>query len=186
MVAMQDIAMAYVARGWNPVPIPYKTKGPKGKGWHLRKIDAAAVPRFFNGRDQNIGIVLGPLSNNLTDGDLDCEEALKIAPYFMPRTAAMFGRQSKRCSHLLFYTDLAETFEKAAIQFKDPVVEAENNRLGKDAPDLGKAMLLELRFGGGGHAAQTIFPGPCIPPASSSSGNEAMTKSQPGLQLMNC
>jgi putative DNA primase/helicase len=77
---------------------------------------------------------------------------LAIAPYLLPRSTAIFGRKSKRHSHLLFYTDLAQTFDKAAIQLKDPrqQVEAENTD--------DKVMLFELRIGGGGKAAQTIFP----------------------------
>jgi hypothetical protein len=52
----------------------------------------------------NVGIVLGPSSQGLTDVDLDCVEAIAIAPYILPRTEAIFGRASKRASHWLYYT----------------------------------------------------------------------------------
>jgi hypothetical protein len=138
-----DIALSYIERGWNPVPIPHKAKGPSGVGWQNRHIDAASAPRFFDGTPLNIGIILGPTSNGLTDVDLDCREAIAIAPYTLPKTNAIFGRASKRFSHWLYCTDLAVTTERATIQLKDPRT---------------KAMLLELRIGGES-GAQTVFPG---------------------------
>jgi hypothetical protein len=108
-------------------------------------IDAAAAPRYFNGKPQNIGIVLGPTSKGLTDVDLDCAEAVALAPYLLPRTEARFGRRSKPDSHYLYETALAETAGKATLTFK--------------APKTGE-MLVELRVGGpAGNGAQTVFPG---------------------------
>jgi putative DNA primase/helicase len=147
-----ETARSYVARGWNPIPIPYRAKKPVDDRWHERRIDASNVEQYFNGVPQNIGVQMGPQSNCLTDVDLDCKEALAVAPFLLPTSAAMFGRQSKRCSHLLFYTDLPETFDRAAIQFKDPRQQAEADNTDD------KVMLLELRIGGGGRAAQTVFP----------------------------
>jgi hypothetical protein len=142
-----DLALSYIERGWNPVPIPARQKGPTDTGWQQRHIDAASAPRYFNG-EQNIGIILGPTSRGLTDIDLDCAEAIAIAPYILPRTNAIFGRASKRASHWLYYTDLALTSETAAIKFKNPI---------KD-PDGKQRMLVELRIGGNS-GAQTVFPG---------------------------
>jgi hypothetical protein len=152
-----EIATSYVERGWNPVVIPFKKKRPVGTNWHERRINAANVGRFFNGERQNIGVQLGPVSHDLTDCDLDCSEALVIAPALLPATPAIFGRASARKSHRLYYSDLAETVDKAALQFKDP------NRGGDDD----KAMLLELRIGGGGRAAQSVFPGSTHPSGES-------------------
>jgi hypothetical protein len=55
-----DIALFYIRRGWNPVPIPFKKKKPIDRDWQKRIIDEATAPRFFNGGGQNIGIQLGP------------------------------------------------------------------------------------------------------------------------------
>jgi hypothetical protein len=143
-----DIALGYIGRGWNPVPIPFREKGPRGKEWQKRIIDASNAEQFFNCGEQNIGILLGPSSNGLCDIDLDCPEALLIAPYLLPKSSAVFDRTSKRFSHTLYYSaDCAELVGKAAAQFKDP------NKFDNDA------MLLELRVGAGGKAAQTVFPG---------------------------
>jgi hypothetical protein len=68
---MLDIARDYIGRGWNPVPIHYRMKGPTGKGWNLLTITEANVAKyFFNYRRQNIGVQLGPKSRGLTDVDL--------------------------------------------------------------------------------------------------------------------
>jgi hypothetical protein len=89
-----EAAKAYVARGWNPLPLPFKSKVPADKGWSERVIHETDLPKYFNGGQQNIGVVLGPSSNNLTDVDLDCAEAIALAPYILPMTGAIFGRKS--------------------------------------------------------------------------------------------
>src|SRR3954470_6869842 len=110
-----DIALRYVQRGWHPVPVPIRAKGPTDKGWQERVITAENAPQFFDGQAQNIGVILGPTSGGLTDVDLDCPEAIAIAPYLLPETHAVFGRQSKPRSHYLYRTSLAETAGKAAL-----------------------------------------------------------------------
>ena len=102
MTAALDVALDYIRRGWNPVPIPSGSKAPKDAGWQQRHIDEAAAPRFFGAGPQNVGVILGSSSRGLTDVDLDCSEAIAIAPYVLPLTDAMFGRQSKRASHYLY------------------------------------------------------------------------------------
>jgi hypothetical protein len=77
----------------------------------------------------------------VTDLDLDSQEAIAGAPYLLPRTA-VFGRASKRASHWIYKTRLFETQDRAAIKFMS------SDKLG----------LLEVRIGGGGYAAQTVFP----------------------------
>jgi hypothetical protein len=139
-----DIALDYIGRGWNPVPVDHRSKKPStGNGWQLRIIDATNAPRYFNGGQMNIGVMLGPSSHGLTDVDLDCDEARAVAPYVLPRTAAIFGRASSRAAHRLYYTDLSIDADKAVLIFNDPKT---NGRI------------LELRIGGAS-GAQTVFPG---------------------------
>jgi Bifunctional DNA primase/polymerase, N-terminal len=142
MTALQ-MALADIARGWNPVPIPQRMKGPHDDGWQTRRIEAGSAPRFFNGPLSNIGVQLGEASGGLTDVDLDFNEAIAVAPYMPPKTGAIFGRASKRNSHWLYRTTLATQADTAAVQFKDPT---------------DKSMLIELRIGGGCRGAQTVFP----------------------------
>jgi hypothetical protein len=87
------IALDYIDKGWSPLPIPYREKAPRIKDWHNLKIDRTNASQHFNGAPQNIGVLLGPMSNGLVDGDLDCREALATASYLMPMTKAIFGRK---------------------------------------------------------------------------------------------
>ena len=81
------------------------------------------------------------MSAGLTDTDLDCIEAVVLAPYFLPKTGAIYGRPGKKRSHRLYITDDPE--ERAWIQRRDDE----------------KKVLLELRMGGGGKGAQSVLPG---------------------------
>ena len=141
-ISALDVARSYIERGWNPVPVPYRSKKPPDDEWQKRIITHANVEQFFNGSPQNIGVVLGPASQGLTDVDLDCPEGIEIAPFLLPRTT-IFGRPSSRAAHWLYKTELAQTAGKSTVQFRDPMT---------------KAMLVEIRVGGD-TGAQTIFPG---------------------------
>lgn len=130
-----DIARSYIARGWAPVPIPDRSKRPLLDGWQNLRITQETATEHFNGRPQNIGVILGDASGGLVDVDLDCAEAIELADAYLPATRS-FGRASRRRSHREFIvTDCGET-----IRFTDPV---------------SKGVLVELRATGG----QTVFPG---------------------------
>jgi hypothetical protein len=147
VTAALDIALDYIGRGWNPVPVDFRSKKPSaGPGWQLIRITADNAAKHFNGAKQNIGIQMGPVSGGLADGDMDTKEAIAIAPYFMPRTKCIFGRASARNSHFLYRSDLADIADVGSIMFKDPATKPEE-------------MILELRVGGGGKGAQTVGPG---------------------------
>ena len=144
-----ETALEYIGRGWTVVPVPFKSKAPIDKGWPAKVVTEENAHQYFNGEAQNIGVRLGELSGGLSDVDLDTAEAIHAAGYFLQRTLC-FGRHSKPCSHWLYQSDLWQTEDKAAIQFKF----ATGN--GKDRKE---QMILELRIGGGDKAAQTVFPG---------------------------
>jgi hypothetical protein len=140
-------AIGYCERGWAVLKLPPRSKGLKVKDWQNLGIthpDAAA--KHFKPQD-NIGVILGAKSNGLTDIDLDSQEAAQLAPEFLPVTDAVFGREGKPRSHWLYYTNLHETEGGAYGSYDDP------NRKGE------AAHLLEIRTGGGGKGAQTVFPG---------------------------
>jgi hypothetical protein len=143
-MASLDIAISYIRRGWAPIPIPHKKKRPLLDDWQNLRITEAEAARHFNCADQNIGVQLGPASGGLTDIDLDSQEAALAAPYFLERTA-VFGRATNRSSHWLYVTELAASEARATIPFKSAHNPAK--------------MLLEIRIGGGGMGAQTVFPG---------------------------
>lgn len=144
-----ELARDYLARGLAVLPVEYKGKRPShnGKlltGWQHLRLTADDLSTYFNGHAQNIGVVLGEASGRVVDADLDCPEAVMLAPEFLPPTGAIFGRTSRRRSHYLYYADLKTR------KFCDPLLEK-----GKDEAERDKAMLVELRSTG----TQTVFPG---------------------------
>lgn len=133
-----DLALGYIDLGLSPIPIPYAQKGPTITGWSDLRITRNDASRYFNGAPSNIGIVLGEASRGLVDIDIDCAEALAIAPALLPATAGRFGRASKRASHWLYFSSIAKH-----TKFEDPNIDG-----------AGKT-IVELRTGG----VQTVFPG---------------------------
>jgi hypothetical protein len=151
--SVREAAENYISRGWNPVPIGYRSKKPSlGLGWHNVRITPENVTTHFNGAPQNIGVQMGPASDGLTDGDLDSPEARALAPAFLPTTEAVFGRPTAPASHWLYTTDLADSVDRATLQFKDP----RKPKSGETPKPEG--LLLELRIGGGGKGSQTVLP----------------------------
>lgn len=129
-----DIAIEYLGLGWAAIPVPYREKGPVIEGWKELRITTETAPQYFNGVPQNVGVVLGEASRGLTDIDIDCPEALALAPYFLPATSGRFGRASKRASHWLYFSNVPKH-----QKFEDP----------------NGGTIVELRTGG----VQTVFPG---------------------------
>jgi hypothetical protein len=140
-----DFAKDYLRRGWQPIPIPHRSKNPNSNGWQNFIFTEKDLPNHFNGKPQNIGILLGEKSNGLTDIDLDSPEAVKIADYFLPETKSEFGRAGKLRSHRLYYCKDAK-FEK----FNNPFLISSS-----DENERKRACIVELRTGNG---KQTVFP----------------------------
>lgn len=111
-----NVARAYIRRGWMPLPVPFRSKNPGFEGWQNFTITEADLSRHFYGRQQNIGVLLGKVSGDLTDVDLDCDEALTLAPYFLPATGAIFGRRTRPRSHWLYVSLIPRK-----VSFLDPV-----------------------------------------------------------------
>lgn len=133
---MIDLARSYLQRGWKPIPVPYKSKGPILDGWQNLRLTESDLPSYFRGRN-NIGVLLGEPSGWLIDIDLDHPLAVELAPQFLPATGAMFGRENNPRSHWL-YTSITpvETYKRT------------NKKLSKKT-------IAELRSTG----LQTVFPG---------------------------
>ena len=140
-----DIARGYLRRGWCPIPVPFKSKKPNTPGWQHSQLREEDLEKAFSGKI-NIGVILGPKSSGLTDVDLDCPEAVALAPHFLERTGAIFGRSSNPNSHWFYQTALAQAVNKSVIQYRDPMRPKEDG------------MLVEIRIGGE-TGAQTVFPG---------------------------
>lgn len=132
MKSILRIANEYCDQGWSPIPIPHMEKAPIMKGWQDLRITKENAADHFRNDPSNIGVLLGKASKGLTDVDMDCPEAIQLAPDFLPPTRA-FGRNSKPKSHYLYYSSLDEI-----AKF--------------EAPD--GSRLVEIRGSG-----QTVFPG---------------------------
>lgn len=133
-----EAARNLLQRGWIPLPVPYREKNPGAEGWQGWQnftVTETELPQHFNGERKNIGVLLGEKSGGRVDVDLDCPEAVRLAPSFLPQTEAIFGRKSKRMSHWEYIAPETKTQRFIDID--------------------GKTTLLELRSTG----AQTIFPG---------------------------
>ncbi len=147
MEKMKKAVKKYIGNGWNPIRIEYKSKIATDTGWPDSKIRKKDIEKCFS-KSCNVGIVLGPKSGNLIDIDLDSQEAIRLAPYFLPETVK-FGHASKPDSHWLYYVtgDIKSMRFASAIRDEN---ECENHA----------GMLLELR----GDGLQTVFP-PSIHPS---------------------
>ena len=141
-----DVAKQYLKLGWQPIPIPHRSKNPNLSGWQKLRFTESELANHFNGKPQNIGVLLGEASNGLTDIDLDSPEAVKIADYFLPETKAVFGRNGKPRSHRLYLCTNGK-FEK----FNNPFLISS-----KIESERKQACIVELRTGDG---LQTVFPG---------------------------
>jgi AAA domain/Bifunctional DNA primase/polymerase, N-terminal len=140
-VTAPDLARSYIRRGWAPIPVPFGTKVPTLVDWPNLRITSDTVAEYFNGKKQNIGILLGVPSGNLIDIDLDCFEAVTLAANMLPTTASIFGRASKPRSHFLFVADAKVDTKK----YSNPIKREDGST----------ETLVELRSTG----AQTVFPG---------------------------
>jgi uncharacterized protein (DUF927 family) len=139
-------ATTYQRLGWQPIPIPHRAKKPILTGWQNFETVEADLPKHFNGKPQNIGVLLGAKSSGLTDIDLDSPEAVKLADYFLPPTKAEFGRASAPRSHRE-YICRDEYFEK----FNNPFLISSPDKSVRE-----EACICEFR---GKAGLQTVFPG---------------------------
>src|SRR4051794_10307245 len=91
----QSFVAALQAAGYanHFVPCRERSKKPYDNEWPKRTYS----PTDFQPAD-NFGLKLG----RYADVDLDCREAIKLAPAFLSSTAALFGHRSKPLSHWLY------------------------------------------------------------------------------------
>ncbi len=95
-------AARYIERGWAPVPIPARQKGPRISDWQHLRLGLEDIPRYFN-NGQNVGIINGKASGGLVTVDLDRPEAVALAGRFLDPTLTS-GRESVPDSHWWYYS----------------------------------------------------------------------------------
>ena len=141
-----EAASHYLERGLLPLPIPTREKKPNLDAWPSLRLTNQDLPKYFNGKPSNVGLILGD-DYGTTDIDLDCSEALAAAGELLPETAMIFGRHSKPASHYFYRCDPPVRSKR----FLDP---------------LNKACIVELRCrkADGTTGLQTVVP-PSIHPS---------------------
>src|SRR5437762_10550979 len=127
-------AHEYLDRGFVPIPVEFKSKACTLKDWPNYRVNHDEVETLFR-PPCNIGVVLGQRSGGLVDIDLDCEEAIALAPHMLLPTGMIFGRKSKPASHRIYRSCDA----RESLRLADPE---------------GRGMLVELRADG----CMTVFP----------------------------
>jgi hypothetical protein len=143
MSTILDLAIQYRKEGWYPVPVPHRTKGPTLTNWPELRLDTPEqLKQHFNGRPQNIGVLLGECSGNLVDTDLDQPECLPFAKWLLPPTRS-FGRKTNIDSHWLYRSPT----EQRRVQFFVMLPGADGKQR--------EHMFVELRA----NRHQTVFPG---------------------------
>jgi putative DNA primase/helicase len=142
---LQKAGEGYLRHGIQFLRLDYRVKGIEIKNWTNIRVAINDLPELFPaGQPHNIGIMTGAPSNGLLDIDLDCMEAVVIAPDFLPETRWIFGLAGKLNSHWLYRN--AETSSCKTRKFFD---------VGEKPK-----MLVELR----GDGAQTMAP-PSVHPS---------------------
>ncbi len=102
----------YLGMGLDVVPLGLRSKRPSTANWPTIEF---AEDDFKS--DSNVGLKLG--KRGLADVDLDCTEALSIAPKFLPPTGFVFGRPSARESHHFYRLDPPSI----SVKLVDPLTE---------------------------------------------------------------
>jgi Bifunctional DNA primase/polymerase, N-terminal len=137
-------ARAYHKRGFTPIRIPSGYKGPIERNWqNTRYSDETEIEQAFKGHC-NEGLKLG--QPGLVCVDLDCPEAVMLAPYILPPTGMVGGRASAPDSHYFYGLSAAGLNRK--IQFVDPTITREGDR---------RAMMIEVMVKGQVVVAPSIY-----------------------------
>jgi hypothetical protein len=140
----RSAAAFYLDRGRLPVPVRFQGKEPwdhqtdkKRLGWQELRPRRQDLDRLFPAATaSNLGLLTGSPSGGLLDIDLDTAEAVTAAPYLLPATGWVSGRQGRPCSHHWYV--VSDPPAKASDEYRD----------------VDRSMLLEVRSTGG----QTVVP----------------------------
>jgi hypothetical protein len=140
MTTVQETHDWCTHHGFFPVVLHPRSKASVSRNYVEPNYQAPPAGAFFP--DKNIGVVLGPARKGPVDIDIDCPEAAFFAPYFLPKTNAIFGRKSKPRSHYLYI--IKESYP--TIQITDKSVNGD------------KKTIIEMRADAA-TAVQTVLPG---------------------------
>jgi hypothetical protein len=101
MLSTKGEALRLRGKGVFTTPIPRGHKGPVIPGWQHLRLNDEQIEEFFDD-ECNIGVLLGEPSGWLVMVDLDCDEAVSLAPRFLPKTPCVSGR-GEVAAHYWYY-----------------------------------------------------------------------------------
>lgn len=136
-----EMAKAYMDQGMMLVPEVSGTTRPRNSGWVTATINESNFAENFpSANGWNIGFRTGAEGNGFHDVDLDCLEAVQLAPSFLPETGWVFGRASNPRSHYVYkVTDGSTPTKKLVGLDGDVLVELRGDRSKTTAPPSFKA-----------------------------------------------
>lgn len=98
-----EMVRAYLDSGLMLVPEVSGTIRPRNSGWQTATINESNFAENFPSAEAwNVGFRTGAEGNGFHDVDLDCPEAVGLAPHFLPETGWIFGRPSNPRSHWVY------------------------------------------------------------------------------------
>jgi hypothetical protein len=97
---LREAVLSYLRKGLAVVPIEAGTKHPPRSltGWQNLRLTEGLLSSYFV-PGCGVGILTGAPSGGICDVDLDCEEAVALAPHLLPPTSVWSGRDSRPRSH---------------------------------------------------------------------------------------
>lgn len=153
LTQVREMARRMIEQKMVPLPLVMVdgklSKQPAITAWQKIMVGGDDVDKLFT-EGCNIGLRL----DQITDCDLDCHEAVALAPYYLKQTNARFGHQSKRNSHFLY-----DVQGSKYVKFENVATDPEHK------------MLCEIRHGSG---FQTM-----VPPSIHPSGEPVMWEGDP-------
>lgn len=135
MNAILDAALEYHRSGLSILPTSPQEKKPMlGGAWEKQRFaDEESIHLSFQNPDIGIGVRLGQASKHIVDVDLDCEEAVKVAPHLLPDTSGEFWRGTPDSRHRLYRSAGVATRQHKQGEH-GMLVELRATTKGQDAP----------------------------------------------------
>lgn len=113
-----DAAYRWRDEGYLPIPLRLKDNGdlvPAIKWGDVKSVSDADIESWFGPECVGIAIKAGATFGGLIDIDLDCPEAVQLAPRFLPQTQCVFGRPGNPASHYLYHVDHPDSIKKTTF-----------------------------------------------------------------------
>jgi hypothetical protein len=127
-------ALALLARGLSPIPVPFRSKKPVLPGWPDLRITAETADRYFGIAPSNIGVLWGQPSGWAIDIDIDHPDALALADEILPPTGMVYGRDGSPRSHRIYRLSRPAKNQVWEIPGLGTVIELRGDRLQSIAP----------------------------------------------------